>query len=256
MLHGSRLFIQCDNEAKSFLVALDTRTGQELWRTARDETSTWATPYVWRTPKRTEIVTAGSRKVRSYDPATGKLIWELGIQGRCAASPVGDADMLYVGAGGGGGGGGSSPLFAVRSGASGDLTLSTGRAGNAGVAWSTHRGGPPMASPLLYWGYLYVLEQRGGLVACLDAKSGKEAYRERLPGASGFTASPWGYGGRVFCMDETGRTFALQPGPKFKVLAENALDEMFWASPAMAGGALFLRGAEHLYCIKSGRAAR
>ena len=109
-----------------------------------------------------------------------------------------------------------------------------------------------MASPLLYRGYLYILDQRGGLVSCYDARTGREAYRERLPRASGFTASPWAYAGRIFCLDEAGQTFVLQPGPQFKVLAKNALEEeMFWASPAIARGALFLRGVDHLYCIKS-----
>src|SRR5262249_15542900 len=157
-----RLFLQCDNERDSFLSALDAKTGKELWRVARDERSGWATPFIWRNKKRTELVTAGSRKVRSYDPATGKLLWELGgMRGQCKASPVGDGEMLYVG--GGGGGGGSGPLFAIRAGASGDLTLAGDQTSNAGVAWFSRRGGPSMASPLLYRGYLYILEQRGSL---------------------------------------------------------------------------------------------
>jgi outer membrane protein assembly factor BamB len=135
-LADGRLFIQCDNEEKSFLVALDARTGKELWRTTRPERTGWSTPLVWKNKKRTEIVCVGSPRVRSYDPATGKQLWELGgMSGESKATPVGDDELLYVGSPGGFGGfgmgvrrggdvsAGSKPLFAVKAGASGDLTL-------------------------------------------------------------------------------------------------------------------------------------
>src|SRR5205807_2479343 len=134
VLDGDRLFLQVDNEEKSFLVALDKRTGKELWRVDRNERTNHSSPVVWKNKGRTELVTAGSQKVRSYDPATGKVLWELGLGGgRCYATPVGDDERLYVGceAGFGGGGfgggrggfgGGGGALLAVRAGASGDLT--------------------------------------------------------------------------------------------------------------------------------------
>jgi outer membrane protein assembly factor BamB len=107
-----------------------------------------------------------------------------------------------------------------------------------------------MASPLLYKGHLYVLEQRG-MLSCYDAKTGKPVYtKERIPEAKGFTASPWASGDKVYCLDDSGTTFVIQAGPEFKVVGKNALDEMFWSSPAAAAGDLFLRGVEHLYCIK------
>src|SRR5262249_24831463 len=162
-------------------------------------------------------------RLRSYDPATGKLIWEIaGMRGQCYASPVGDEAMLYVGIGGGGPGRGG-PLYGIKAGASGALSLPGNQTSNAGLAWGAERGGPSMASPLLYRGYLYILSQGGGLLSCYDAKTGKEAYRERIPGASGFTASPWAYDGKVFCLDENGQTFVLQPGPQLKVLEKNSL---------------------------------
>jgi outer membrane protein assembly factor BamB len=265
VLDGDRLFLQCDNEEKSFLVAFNKKTGDELWRVKRDEKSSWATPFVWRNQKRTELVTNGGRKVRSYDPADGKLLWEMGgLGGRCAASPVGDADLLYVGTGGGGfrmgggrpggddegGRGGSGGLFAVKAGASGDITLKSDATSNDGIAWSRPKAGPPMASPLLYKGHLYVLEQRS-MLSCYDAKMGKPAYtKERIPESRSFTASPWASNDRVYCLDDSGTTFVIQAGPEFKVVGKNALDEMFWSSPAAAAGDLFLRGVEHLYCIK------
>ena len=167
-LADGRLFVQCDNEEKSFIAALDAKTGKEIWREPRDERSTWATPYVWKNKQRTELVTAGSKKVRSYEPATGKLLWELGgVGGQSNATPIGDDERLYVGSGGRGGGmggpggsaGGGSPggggrpgggmgmggggtLFAVNAGASGDITLKDGETSNAGVVWSAPRAGP------------------------------------------------------------------------------------------------------------------
>ncbi len=108
-----------------------------------------------------------------------------------------------------------------------------------------------MASPLLYQGRLYILEQRGGLMSCFDAADGKEIYKKRIPGAKGFTSSPWAYDGKVFCLDDAGETFVIEAGPEFKVLGQNALTgAMCWSSPAIAGGALYLRDLDNLYCIK------
>ena len=202
--------------------------------------------------------------------------------GQCHASPVGDDEHLYVGIGGGPGGfggpgggrgfggpgggpgqqpggrpggfggfGGNSALYAVKAGASGDVTPKQGETSSAGVAWSQPKSGPSAASPLVYQGYVYIVEQNGGMISCFDAKTGKPEYRrERLPGARAFWASPWAYDGKVFCLDDGGQAFVLRAGPQFKVLGKNSLDEMCWASPAVAGGALFLRGGERLYCIR------
>jgi outer membrane protein assembly factor BamB len=277
-LDSERLYVQCDNEEKSFLAAFDKKTGTELWRVDRPEKSSYSTPFLWRNKQRTELVASGGQRIRSYDPASGKVLWELGglsgaggmgrqdgpgrqggpggrggrggmmggMGAQCYATPVGDEALLYVGVGGFG----PRPLFAVRAGAAGDLTLKEGESSNAGIAWSRTQAGPPMASPLLYKGCLCILEQRGGILSCYDAGSGKQLYKERLPQAKGFTSSPWAYDNKVFCLDEGGQTFVVQAGPEFKVLARNKLDEMFWSSPAVSGGALLLRGVDHLYCIE------
>jgi outer membrane protein assembly factor BamB len=274
-LDGQRLFIQVDNEEKSFLVALDGKTGEELWRVTREERTNHSSPVIWKNKMRTELVTAGN-KVRSYDPATGKVLWELSMGGgRCSASPVGDDEHLYVGAGAGGPGGGGrggpggfggpggpggpgggrgagsgGALYAVNAGASGDVSLKQGQTSNAGVAWSQARAGVENASPLALQGYLYVLGQRGGFVSCYDGNTGKQVYRERLPNARSFWASPWACDGKVFCLDDSGTTYILQAGPAFKLLGQNHLDDQFWASPAVVGGSLILRGVDNVYCIK------
>jgi outer membrane protein assembly factor BamB len=283
VLEGDKLIVQCDNDEKSFLVALDTKTGKELWKTSRPERTGWSTPLVWKNKTRTEIVCLGSPKVRSYDPTTGKQLWELGgMSGQAQASAVATEELLYVGTGGGfggfggggfggrpgggggppgggggfgGGGGGGKPLFAVKAGASGDITLKRGETSSDGVAWSQPQAGPSMASPLVYDGHLYVVE-RGGLLSCLDAKTGKQAYRERLPAARSFTSSPWAYEGKVFCLADDGQTYVVQAGPEFKLLTRNRLDEMCWSSPAVAHGALFLRTVDYLYCIKDKGASK
>ena len=247
---GELVFVQCDNEDKSFLIALDRKTGKEIWKKDRPDRSAWATPLVWKNKVRTEIVCLSSRRARSYEPATGEMLWELTLTGRgnSSASPVGDEEQIYFG---NGGPFGSTPLYAVKAGAKGDITPKTGETTGEFIAWSNSKGAPTMASPLLYEGRLYVFDQRSGFVTCVDAKSGKQNYRERLPQARGITSSPWAYEGKVFCTDEDGRTFVIQAGPEFKLLGTNKLDEMFWSSPAVAGGNLFLRGTEHLFCIKS-----
>jgi outer membrane protein assembly factor BamB len=235
VLTSDRLFVQCDNEQESFLVALDKYIGDELWRVPREEKLTWSTPFVWKNNKRTELVTAGGRKMRSYDLSDGHLLWEIAdLRGRCSATPIGTDELRYVGVGGGAGGAG--PLVAIRAGAEGDITLASGKTSNDGIAWSVSRAGPPMASPLVYQKCLYVLEQRGGIVGCYDAKTGQQHYRQRVEGAKGFVASPWAYDGKIFCLDEDGQTFVLTAGEELKVLATNKLDDTFWSSVAVAGG--------------------
>jgi outer membrane protein assembly factor BamB len=248
-LGDGRLFIQCDNEEKSFLLALEAKTGKELWRVSREEKSSWSTPFLWRTRDRTEVVACGGKRVRSYDPATGKQLWELGgMNGSPNATPVASEELIYFGCSSAFSAG---PLFAVKAGASGDITLKDGATSNDGVAWCRSGAGPGIASPLLYDGYIYIADQRGGMISCYDAKTGEPAYkRERLPQARGFTSSPWAYQGKVFCLDEDGKTFVIEAGPKVKVLGTNKLDDMFWSSPAISGGVLLLRGVDKLYCVK------
>jgi outer membrane protein assembly factor BamB len=250
-LDGDRLFILCDNEEKSFLVALDKKTGKDLWRVTHGERSNWTTPFVWRNQLRTEIVTAGSNAIRSYDPADGEVLWELRRPAASSmsyvnATPVASESMLYVAAGSKPG---SSPLWAVKVGASGDISPKPGETSNAFTVWSSIKACPPMASPLLYKDNLYILMQNG-ILMCLDAKTGKQLYKERLIGAKSLTSSPWAHDGKVYCLDEDGQTFVVEAGPKFELLGKNQIKDMFWATPALSEGSLYLRGADRLWCIR------
>jgi outer membrane protein assembly factor BamB len=250
VLYKGRIYIVQDNEEKSFLVAVDAKKGDEVWRVERKEKSNWATPFIWENRKRTEIVTAGSGKVRSYD-LNSKLLWELGGMSTITIpTPSAQGDLLYV----------SSgyvidflrPVFAIRPGASGDITLKDGEKSNKYVAWCQKLAGPYHPSPLVYDGHVYVLHDRGFL-ACYDARTGKEVYaKQRIkPGSTvPFTASPWAYDGKVFCQSEDGDTYVIQAGPKFKVLAKNSLDEMSLATPAVVRDSVIIRTATRLYRIK------
>ncbi len=265
-LHDGTLYIQCDNESKSFLAALDAKTGDEKWRITRDEKSAWSTPYIWKTKERTDLVVGGSQKIRGYNPADGKLIWEMSIGGGQAnASPVGDEERLYFGTGAGGGGrpgggrpgGGGGPsgvgtLFAIKAGATGDISLKSGETSNAGIAWSVPRAAPGAASPLIYDGYVYTFERQGGQVSCFNAKTGEAAYsKERLSGADAFWASPWAYDGKIFCIDAKGTTHVIKAGPKFEPIGTNTLGrDVYWSTPAVANGSLIIRGVDSLYCIQ------
>ncbi len=249
-LDGDRIFIQNDNEEQSFLVALDKRTGEELWRVDRDEKSSWSTPFVWQNEQRTELVTCATKRVRSYDPATGELLWELsGMSVICTPTPVAGDELLYV----------SSgyvmdmrrPLFAIRPGASGDITLQGDETSNAGIAWCQKLGGAYMPSPVVVGDFIYVLYDRG-FFACFNARTGEPVYEKKRiePGAGGFTASPWAHDGKIFCLNEDGDTFVIQAGREFQILRKNSIDDMFMASPAISGGSLFLRGMGRVYCAE------
>lgn len=250
VLHGDLVFVQCDNDKASFLVALDKKTGEERWRVSREEQSNWSTPYLWKNDKRTELVTGGGTKMRSYDPVTGKLHWEMAGSGRCSISPVGSESLLYVDSGNRLAGQ-QGAFVAIRPGADGEISLAESGSADSFVAWAAKMSSTRVASPLVVGEYLYVLEQQSGVARCFDAKTGKEHYRKRLPGASGFTASPWASEGKAYFLDQNGQTFVVEPGTELKVLATNKLDDaMFWSSPAVSGGAIYLRGIDHLYCVK------
>ena len=246
ILYDGSLYLQMDNEEDSFLVALDPETGDERWRVERDEVSSWSTPMIWRNKVRTELITCG-KFVRSYDPATGELLWMMDMQGgRASASPVGNSDALFLGNERRSDGGGT--LFAIKAGASGDISPA---ATSDSILWALPDAGPEFASPLLYDGTLYIFGRNRGSVGCFDPNTGERMQGlERLPGARSFWSSPWGHDGKVYCVDESGTTFVLRAGPKVELLATNILDEEVRASPAIVDGAIILRGENNVYCIK------
>jgi outer membrane protein assembly factor BamB len=248
VLHKGRVYIVNDNEDQSFLAALDKLTGKPIWRVDRDEKSNWATPYIWENNQRTELITSGSKRVRSYE-LDGKLLWELGgMSSIVIPTPFSKLGLLYLASGYVGDQ--KRPVFAVRPGASGDISLKDGATSNQYVAWFQPQAGPYNPSPLVYGDYYYTLLDRG-FFTCHEAKTGKDVYgKQRIdPAAFAFTASPWAYNGKIFALSEDGDTFVIQPGPQFKLLGKNTLDEMCMATPAIVRGSLIIRTASKLYRI-------
>jgi outer membrane protein assembly factor BamB len=248
VLHRGRLYLVNDNDTQSFLAAFDAPTGREIWRVTRDERSNWATPFVWEHDGGAQIVTSGSDKVRAYD-LEGRLQWELkGMSSIAIPTPFAAHGLLFVSSGYVGDA--LRPMYAIRPGASGDISLEAGESANAHIAWSHPQLGSYNTTALVYGDYLYTLLDRGFLLAH-DAKTGKEIYgRQRLaPDTSGFTASPWAYNGKIFAASEDGDTFVIQAGSDYKLLGRNALGEMIMASPAVSRGSLVMRTASTLYRI-------
>lgn len=237
------VFVQCDNDKSSFLVALDNSNGSEKWKKNRTGRTSWATPLLWKNEIRKELIVCGSGVVTSYDPATGKVIWSLsGISSSFSASPASDSERIYFG---NSGPRSSGPLVAVSAGMSGKHSLEDGDVAN--VAWSKQRSGPGMSSPIVANGYLYVPGR--GMISCYESKSGKLIYKERLPLKSS-AASMWGGDGVVFLMDETGKSIAIKTGESFEIVATNQIDDLFWSTPSLAGKSLLLRGSSTIYCIR------
>ena len=248
VLHQDRIYIVCDNDEQSFIVSLDKKTGNQIWRTDRDEASNWATPYIWKNDLRTEIITPGTQKVRSYD-LNGKVLWELtGMSSISIPTPFSRFGMVYITSGYVGDQ--KRPVFAIKPGASGDISLKPDETNNKSIAWFQPQAGPYNPSPIIYGDYYYTLLDRG-FFTCHEAKTGKEIYgKQRIEaGAGAFTSSPWAYNGKIFCLSEDGDTFVIQAGAEYKLLGKNSLNEMCMATPAIARGSLMIRTASKLYRI-------
>jgi outer membrane protein assembly factor BamB len=240
-----KVFIQCDNDEKSFVVAFDGATGNELWRKERSGKTSWATPFFWKNEKRNELVTCGSGFVTSYDPSSGEEWWTLtGISASFSASPAGDTQRIFFG---NSGPMSSGPLLSVAAGLSGKHEFDP-QESVAGVAWSKMQAGPGMASPVVVGDYLYIPGR--GILTCYSAKDGTVEFKERMQLGS-VAASMWAAGNRIFLMDESGKTLAIEVGSEFKVVATNQIaDDLFWSTPAIAGNSLLIRGTKRLYCIR------
>lgn len=251
VLHGDRIFVVNDNDEQSFLVALDKKTGKQLWRVERDEKSNWASPFVWPNEQRTELILPGTKQVRSYD-LDGKVLWELGgMSSIVIPTPFAMHGLLYVCSGYVGDK--VRPVYAIRPGASGDISLKDGETSNSSIAWYEKTAAPYNPSPLVYGDQFYVLFDFGFL-SCRDARTGKEIYdKQRInpEGTSAFTASPWAYDNKIFCLSEDGDTFVFQAGPEYKLVGKNSLGEMCMATPAIARDSLIIRTMTKLYRIKN-----
>jgi outer membrane protein assembly factor BamB len=243
-LYGETVVVNCDHEGQSFIVALDKRSGQERWKVARDEVTSWATPIIVAVEGKPQAVVSGTQRVRGYDLASGEVLWECGgLSSNIVASPVFGDGIVYAG---------SSydkrALFAIRlAGARGDVT------GGEQVLWRRSRGTPYVPSPLLYGDALYFLTHYQGILNRVDARTGEDRPGPlRLGGVTEVYASPVGAADRVYVTDRSGLTLVIEHGDSPRLLAANQLDETFNASAAISGDELFLRGEKALYCLSAG----
>jgi outer membrane protein assembly factor BamB len=246
VLYKDALYIQFDNEENSFLVAINSATGEEKWRAPREEKTTYSTPYIWKNKVRTELVTCG-KIARSYDPETGKLLWKFKAGGeQVIPSPVGDKEHLYLG--NAGGREVKATLFAVKAGVEGNITPAEGELKSTGIDWILSDPGLGNGSPLLYEGLIYLIGSKGE-INVIDAATGEKVYDKRINGIGACWASPWAFNGKIWFLDENGVTRVFKAGKEFELLPENKLDGKFWASVAITGDDYIFRGVDKLYCV-------
>ena len=241
------VILQCDTQTDSFILALEARTGRLVWKTDRDEIPSWGTPTVVTTANGEELVTNGSNFIRGYDPRTGKELWRLGKSSKITApTPIFSEDVLVVASGRGP----ERPIFVLKAGGRGDLTLPEGKTSSDTILWSRTGRGSYMPTPLIYNGILYVLSNNGTFDA-YKLKTGEEIYRERVPvvGGSGFSASPVAADGKIYLSNEDGEIVVVTAGEKFAHVATNSMGELLMATPAISEGVMYVRSNASLFAI-------
>jgi outer membrane protein assembly factor BamB len=245
IIYKSSVIVLCDRQKDSFIAALDLKDGKELWRTARAEIPTWGTPTIVTGKDRVEIATNGSKAIRGYDADTGKELWTLGPNSEVACTtPISAQGLIYVTAGYPP----VQPIYAIKVGSSGDLTLKDGKESSDAIAWSKKRGGVYLPSPLVYGEQLYTVNNNG-VMTVYNAKTGDRVYQQRVGEGGSFTASPVAAAGKLYVSTEDGDVYVVKAGPQYELLAKNTIGEPILATPALAGDLLIVRGAKHLFAI-------
>lgn len=256
VIHGDALVLNWDQEADSRLIVLDAATGATRWEVPRDDKSSWNTPAVVDFDGKTQVIVNGTKRIRSYDLADGKEIWQVGgMTVNAIPSPVVADGVAYVMSGYSG-----AAAVAVPLNARGDLTKTEDKVTNSTssetpatvkLAWRYDKGTPYVPSPILVDGRLYFTKANTQVLTVLDAKTGQPVVEsERIPGATSFYASPAYAAGRLYFSDQSGTTVVIQVGEKWEVVATNQLNETIDASPVFAGKTLFIRTEKHLYAIE------
>ena len=246
IIYKNLVIVQADIQKNSFIAAYDIKTGKQVWLTPREEIPSWGSPTVYEGKQRAELITVGPKKIRGYDPATGKELWWLGPMSEITTpTPFVAHDLIFITSGYRP----IQPIYAIKPGASGDLTLKEGKESSEFIAWSKQRGGPYMPTPIVYGDLLYTCSNNG-VLAAYNAKTGASVYQERLGGTGGaFTASPVASEGKIYLASEDGDVFVVKAGPKYELLAKNPVGEVMMATPAISDGMLIVRTVSHLYAF-------
>lgn len=246
VIHDGKVFVQCDAMNESFVAAFDVETGDEIWRTARDELPTWSTPTLHAAGGKTRLIVNGYRHIGGYDAATGAEIWKLHGGGDIPVpTPVIAHGLAFICSSHGG----HSPMYAVRLEARGDISLDEGESANEFMAWSVPDNRAYLQTPLVYGDFLYSC-RGNGVLKCYRATTGELIYENRLgEGRDSFTASPVASRGHLYFPAEDGDVYVVKAGPEFEVVAVNPLGEPTLSTPALSEGMLIVRTRQHLFAI-------
>lgn len=246
IIFNDLVIIQADRHKDSYLAAFDLATGQRTWNVSRQERPVWATPTLHTTGDRTDLIVVGGEYVRGYDPTTGAERWKFKDEAEVKTPTPFVVDDLIVLSGGYRG----RPIYALKTGAKGDISQPEGARSGGFLAWRSEPGGPYTTTPLAYRGVLYAVRDEG-ILGAYDVATGKELYRERTNATH--SASPIASDGRVYAAAEGGEIIVLKAGRTFEILARIDMGEQLMATPAISSGTLFVRTAGHVYAIGKAR---
>ncbi len=245
VIHKGLVYIQCDVQKDSFLAVFDVETGEEIWRVARNDVPTWSTPALIGRDHGTDLIVNGWKHIGGYDAATGKELWRMTGGGDIPIpTPVTGHGLIFIT----NAHGGMAPVYAIRPGARGDISLSDGETTNTHIAWSIGRGGTYMQTPLVYGDYRYIC-RGNGVLTVHDAKTGNVVHGPHRVGGDAYTASAVGADGKIYYTSESGDVTVLRHGDSFEKLAENPLGEVTLASPALSEGRIYFRTKGHLVAV-------
>lgn len=246
IIYKDLVIVQCDTSKEDFLMGINIKTGETVWKTDRSEMPSWATPTIYPGKNRTELITNAPNFIRGNDPDTGKELWKLGDSSNITApTPIFSGDLIVVASGRRP----TAPLFVIRPEASGDITLPKDKTSSQHIAWSRQKTGSYMPTPLIYQGLLYVLKNEG-IFTCFDLVTGEEKYQQRIPHqGSGFSGSPVASDGKIYLPSEDGDIFIVKVGEKFELLGKNSIGQLLMATPAISGKMMFVRGERDLFAI-------
>lgn len=245
IIHDGKVIIQCDVLENSFVAALDITTGKELWKTQRDEIPGWCTPNIYSYAGRKYVVVNGYNHRGAYDLETGKEIWKMSGGGDIQIpTPIIGKDLIYFNSAHGK----YSPIIAVSTSATGDITLKEGETSNDFVKWYIPRGGSYMHTMLLYRDRLYNVNWNG-IINCLDPLTGKEIYNAKIGKAASFIGSPVASDGKLYIVGEEGTVYIIKDGDAFNLIAEIPLNDICMTSPAITENMMFIRTQKYLIAI-------
>jgi outer membrane protein assembly factor BamB len=245
IIYKDLVIVQADVQKDSFVAAYRLKDGSTAWKTMRDEIPSWPTPTIFENKVRTDLVTHATKAIRGYDPLTGKELWKLGPNSEVTTpTPIVAHDLVYIT----NGYRGIQPIYAVKPGATGDISLKEGETSNQHIAWSSKRGGPYTPTPLIYGDLMYAVNNQG-VMSTFNAKTGERGYQQRLGSGGSYSASLVAAEGKIYATSEDGDVYVVKAGPAFELLGKSSIGEVAMATPAISESILIIRGMKHVFGI-------